>query len=168
VTVAFALGDTIHEEYREDSRKDDGVELSNMGITINEDLERQDNNDCFDPAILEKAIQELYEGSRSTTILLMNLYTVHKMSNNFVDELFIILHRDLLPDGNTLPRNHYAAKSLTSKLGLAYNSIHACRKGCVLFKGKYADAEWCPKCNESRFSNVDWTLEGNPLQNDTN
>jgi hypothetical protein len=72
---------------------------------------------------------------------LMNLCTVHEVSNNFADELFTILHCHFLPDGNTLPRNHYAAKSLTSKLGLAYNSIHACGKGCVLFRGEYADAE---------------------------
>ena len=77
------------------------------------------------------------------------------MSNNFVDKFFIILHCDLLPNGNTLLRNHYAAKSLTNKLGLAYNSIHACMKGCLLFNGKYANAEWCPKYNESRFSDID-------------
>jgi hypothetical protein len=94
--------------------------------------------------MLEEAIQELYEGSRSTklaaTILLMNLCTVHRVSNNFADELFTILHRHLLPEGNNLPRNHYAAKSL----GLTYTSIHACGKGCVLFKGEYADIKRCP------------------------
>jgi hypothetical protein len=84
------------------------------------------------------------------------LYIVHRVSNNFVDKLFTILHRDLLPDGNTLLRNHHVAKSLTNKLGLAYNSIHACGKGYVLFRGKYADMEWCPKYNGPRFSDVDW------------
>ena len=64
--VAFALGDTIHEEYREDSRKDDGADLPNMGIIINKDLKRQDNNDCFEPAMLEEAIQELYKRSWTT------------------------------------------------------------------------------------------------------
>jgi hypothetical protein len=85
----------------------------------------------------------------------MNLCTVHGVSNNFGDELFTILHRHLLREGNILPRNHYAAKSLTSKLDLTYTSIHACGKGCVLFKGEYADAELCPKCDGPRFNDGD-------------
>jgi hypothetical protein len=107
----------------------------------------------------EEAIQELYKGSWSTklavTILLMNLCIVHEVSNNFAYELFTILHRHLLPEGNILPRNHYAAKSLTSKLGLTYTSIHACGKGCVLFRGEYANAECYPKCDGPRFSDGD-------------
>jgi hypothetical protein len=75
------------------------------------------------------------------------------VSNNFADKLFTILHRHLLPEGNCLPRNHYTAKTLTSKLGLTYNSIHTCAKGCVLFRGEYAEAERCPKYNGPRFSN---------------
>jgi hypothetical protein len=85
----------------------------------------------------------------------MNLCAVHGVSNNFADELFTILHRHLLPEGNILPRNHYVAKSLTSKLGLTYTSIHACGKSCVLFNGEYADAERCPKCDGPRFSDGD-------------
>jgi hypothetical protein len=85
----------------------------------------------------------------------MNLCIVHGVSNNFADELFTILHRHFLPEGNRLPKNHYAAKSLTSKLGLTYISIQACGKGCVLFRGEYADAERCPKCDGPRFSDGD-------------
>jgi hypothetical protein len=65
------------------------------------------------------------------------------------------LHRHLLPEGNILPRNHYAAKSLTRNLGLTYRSIYACGKGCVLFRGEYTDAERCPKCDGPRFSDGD-------------
>jgi hypothetical protein len=94
--------------------------------------------------MLEKTIQELYKGSRSTklaaTMLLMNLCTVQGVSNNFADELFTILHCHLLPRGNILLRNHYVAKLLASKLGLIYISIHACSKGCVLFSGEYVDS----------------------------
>jgi hypothetical protein len=119
-------------------------------------VDTKGNGDRFDPTILEEAIQELYAGSRSTnlaaTILLMNLYTVHGLSNNFADELFTIFHQYLLLEGNCLPRNHYTAKTLTSKLGLTYYSIHACAKGCVLFRDEYAEAEWCPKCTGPRFS----------------
>jgi hypothetical protein len=56
VTTAFALRYSLHEECIEDSRKDDGTDLSNMEVIVDEDLERQDNNDSFDPAMLEEAI----------------------------------------------------------------------------------------------------------------
>jgi hypothetical protein len=159
VTGAFELGDAVHEECNNSSGEGDAANLSEHGITSCEDVEGHESSDHFDPTMLEKAIQELYEGSKSTKlaarILLMNLCTVYGISNNFADELFTILHRHLLPEGNRLPKNHYAAKSLTSKLGLTYTSIHACRKGCVLFRGEYADAECCPKCDGPRFSDGD-------------
>jgi hypothetical protein len=159
VTAAFDLRDSVYEECNEGSREGDWASLPDHGITSAEDIEGHENNDGFDPTMLEEVIQELYKGSRSTklaaTILLMNLCTVHGVSNNFVDELFTILHRHLLPEGNILPRNQYAAKSLTSKLGLTYTSIYACGKGCVLFRDEYADAERCPKCDGPRFSDGD-------------
>jgi hypothetical protein len=121
--------------------------------------DEEDNTSNLDAALLEDAIHELYSGIRCTklaaTILLQNLYTVHGVSNNFTDELFTILHRHLQPEGNILPKNHYAAKSLTSMLGLSYNSIHACGKECVLFRGDYIDVERCPKCDGPRFSDAD-------------
>jgi hypothetical protein len=93
--------------------------------------------DSFDPQLLEDALEHLYSEARCTkltaTILLMNLCTVHGISNSFVDEFFAILHGHLLPERNSLPKNYHAAKFLTRKLGLSYNSIHACEKGCVLF-----------------------------------
>jgi hypothetical protein len=113
----------------------------------------------FNPSALEDALDELYVGAKSSklaaTILLLNLYTVHGVSNCFVDELFSILHRHLLPPGNVLPRNQYAAKTLTKNLGLAYRSIHACELDCVLFKGEYANEINCPKCARPRFKDQD-------------
>jgi hypothetical protein len=156
VKDAFILGDSVTEECREGSSGGDGGNLLDPAASSDEEVDTQGNSDRFDPAMLEEAIQELYAGSRSTklavTILLMNLYKVHGVSNNFADELFTILLWHLLPEGNCLPRNHYTAKTLTNKLGLTYNSIHACAKGCVLFRGEYAEAKRCPKYNGPRFS----------------
>jgi hypothetical protein len=109
----------------------------------------------FDPHMLEDAIKPLYRGAKSTelaaTILLMNLCTVHGVSNNFTEELFALLHGHLLPPNNSLPKNYYAAKSLTSKLGLSYHSIHACEKGCILFQHEHSEALRCPKCGGARY-----------------
>jgi hypothetical protein len=109
--------------------------------------------------MLEDAIKPLYRGSKSTelaaTILLMNLCTVHGVSNNFTEELFALLHGHLLPPDNTLPKNYYVAKSLTSKLGLSYHSIHACKKWCILFRHKHSEALRRPKCRGPRYWDED-------------
>jgi len=49
-----------------------------------------------------------------------------------------------------LPKNYYAGRRLTSKLGLAYKSIHACEKSFVLFRGELQGATNCPKCHRPR------------------
>jgi hypothetical protein len=69
----------------------------------------------------------------TTTILLVNLCTVHEVNNKFVDELFALLHHHLLPEPNFLTTNYYVAKGLTQKLGLYYENIHTYVKGCTLF-----------------------------------
>jgi hypothetical protein len=124
---------------------------------VPEDETNREDGDTtnFDPHNLEDAIRGLYRGAKSSklaaTILLLNLFNVHGVSNCFVDELFSILHSYILPEGNSLPRNQYAAKALTQQLGLAYNSIHACESGCVLFRGEYANETTCPRCRKPRF-----------------
>ena len=85
----------------------------------------------------------------------MNLCTVHGVSNHCANELFSILHLHLLPENNTLPKTYHAAKTLTSKLDLTYNTIHACEKGCVLFHGPHANALRCPKCGGRRYEDED-------------
>jgi hypothetical protein len=112
-------------------------------------------NANFDPQALEDAVIGLYTSTKSSTlaatILLLNLYNMHGVSNYFVDELFTILQGHILPEGNFLPRNYYAAKTLTQKLGLAYNTVHACQSGCVLFRGELAYETNYPKCQKSRY-----------------
>ena len=159
VADAFTLGDFVHAECSGTSYDDEGPNVPTDDGTSDGDPEHPDDNSGLDPAFLEEAMKELYDGSHTTklaaTILVMNLCTVHGVSNNFTDELFTILHCHLMPIGNNFPRNHYATKTLTAKLGLSYNTIHACENGCVLFKGEYADVEVCPKCGGPRFSNVE-------------
>ena len=102
----------------------------------------------FDPTDMEEALQKLYSSFRCTklaaTILPMNLCTVHGVSNNCANELFTLLHGYILLEKNSLPKNFHATRSLTQKLGLSYNSIHACDKRCVIFGGKHAEAMRCP------------------------
>jgi hypothetical protein len=114
-----------------------------------------DRDNYGDPRELETAIEELYHGAKSSvlaaTILIMTLCTVHGVSNKFADQLFTLFREHLLPSENMLPKNLHAAKGLISKLGLNYNTIHACQSGCVLFRGQYEEAIHCPKCKLPRY-----------------
>ena len=38
---------------------------------------------------------------------------------------------------------------------MPYEKIHACEKGCVLFRLQYEDLNYCPICNSSRYVVVD-------------
>jgi hypothetical protein len=122
---AFVQADVLHNDYienhfndaanvRDISTEEPIGEIAEEGIL---------EGSTFDPQVLEDAIKPLYRGAKSTelaaTILLMNLCTVHGVSNNFIEELFALLHGHLLPPDNSLPKNYYAAKSLISKLGLS-------------------------------------------------
>jgi hypothetical protein len=103
---AFAVADNIHEECRSsqiwnEACMSDGVE--NDMVTDPGDG-KQGGNANFDPQALEDAVTGLYSGAKSSTlaatILLLNLYTVHGVSNCFVDELFTILQDHTLLEGN--------------------------------------------------------------------
>jgi hypothetical protein len=162
VLQAFTTADDLHEECSQgqsSSGDDDGVP-ADIGERAGDTNPMADTIDKkFDAEILEEALFELYPGAHSTklaaTILIMNLCTIHGVSNTFANELFAILHAYLLPQENSLPKNYHGTKSLTMKLGLSYYSIHACQKGCVLFRGEHADALCCPKCEQPRYRDLE-------------
>jgi len=97
------------------------------------------------PSVLDlsEACCPLYTRARcsklSATLILLNIYTTHGCSNKFLDELLSFLHKFILLVDNCLPPTVYHAKSLTHKLGMDYNIIHACKMGCILYRVAYTD-----------------------------
>jgi hypothetical protein len=157
VVGTFTVADGVHNQCRQSDNWDEdirGCGGSDDAVGENDDEETPEDSN-LDSDALEEAIQPLYKGAHSTklagTVLLMNLCAVHEVSNCFVDELFTILHGNLLPEENGLPKNYHVAKTLMRRLGLSYNTIHACKNGCVLFRGDLANEEWCPQCSQPRF-----------------
>ena len=105
---AFTVVDDLQDGENDDSGDEDNEEsLGDVGI-------EHDMDD--DPHELEDAIQELYEGAKSSilaaTILIMTLCTIHGVSNKFADQLFALFSLHLLPGENRLPKNYHAAKSM--------------------------------------------------------
>lgn len=146
VMDAFTVVDDL-----QDGGKDDSSDKNNEEPLGDVCVER----DMDDPYELEDAIQELYEDVKSSilaaTILIMTLCTIHEVNNKFADQLFALFNLHLLPGKNRLPKNYYVAKSMIRKLGLNYNTIHACEGGCVLFRWTYENDVCCPKCNKARY-----------------
>ena len=61
----------------------------------------------------------------------------------------------MLPEGHILPKSMYEAHKLLRALKMPYEHIHACPKGCILFRKEHAEAKYCLKCESSRFVEVD-------------
>ena len=133
---------------------------------IAQDSENRTNGDTDEADFADSTVEALellysqashavYPGSTvsliSAVVVIMTLCTTHGVSNAFVTELLHYLSEELLPEGNVLPAKHYSAKRMLQALGLAYNVIHACPAGCVLFRGEHEACESCPRCGKSRY-----------------
>ena len=49
----------------------------------------------------------------------------------------------------------YEAPKLLHALKMPYEQIHACSKGCILFRKEYAEEKYRVKCESSRFLEID-------------
>lgn len=86
-----------------------------------------------------------------TLLMILTICKAHGVSNACVDELMQALHCQILPQPNTLPSSERQSTRLLRALGLGYNIIHACLRGCVLFRGVFAGLNRCPTCQTPRF-----------------
>jgi hypothetical protein len=63
-----------------------------------------------------------------------------------------------------LPSSFDQSKSMVRKLGLSYNIIPCCRKGCVLYRKEYEDLDQCSKCGASRYIDGSSTINAKVLR----
>ncbi|KAL3698568.1 hypothetical protein R1sor_012644 [Riccia sorocarpa] len=128
---------------------DDEVLLNGMA-----DLDTTEANEQH----LRAACKPLFTGAKLNVLqfvmMFLNICYEHGVPNVAVSELLVLLSQRTLLDDNHLPRNYYHAKRLISRLGLDYVTIHACPKGCVLFRDALTAAEQCPACHADRYQHV--------------
>jgi hypothetical protein len=149
ITECLSRYDNLQDEDRQD--------CTPTSYEEDEDAIRWEEGDCSTEVmeeLLEHARTPLFAGASTnrlvSTLLLLNCFAVFGVSNAFADELLQLMHI-LLPSDNHLPHSHYEARKYVVKLGLSYNSIHACRNGCCLFRKELKDAESCPRYNAPRY-----------------
>jgi hypothetical protein len=79
-------------------------------------------------------------------VKLFQLKASNKWSDYSFKELLMLL-KDMLPQGNVVPKTVYEAKQIICPLGLKMEKIHACKNDCILYRGpEYEDLEKCSIC----------------------
>ena len=93
---------------------------------------------------------------RSTSTLsfvisqVMALKAQFNLGRECYDAIMTVFGR-FLPKGHVMPANLYQSDKILRALKMPYDKIHACEKGCVLFRLDYADLNYCPICKSSRY-----------------
>lgn len=146
-----------------DSSAHSGSDSSGESTTNASEFTDYDDDEPMDMGAEWESVDEagripLFHGSSlsmlACVLILLNICRMHRVSNAFINELLHVLSRSILPSPNSLPDSERKASRLLHKLGLGYKAIHACSRGCVLFRGAWEHAETCPKCGECRFKRV--------------
>ena len=112
----------------------------------------------------QKPLHENTEVTQLDAIAHLMAFKCHRnLCRDGFDELLVIVG-SLLPKGHLLPQNFYYSTKLLSDLKMSSQQIHACPKGCMLFREEHADTNYCIKCNSSRYFEVDRNGDGQKRQ----
>lgn len=88
------------------------------------------------------------------TLMFLNVCRTYKVTNACINELLHLFSKIILPSPNSFPTSEKIATAMLTRLGLKYDSIDACEKGCVLFRHQYVGMETCPICQATRYKRV--------------
>lgn len=97
-------------------------------------------------SLLKEAKHELYPGSTysllSFLVCLLHLKCLNGWSNKSFSMLLELL-KDVLPEGETLPKSFYDSKNIVKDLGLEYKTIRACPNDCMIYWNETKDRTSC-------------------------
>jgi len=119
-------------------------------------VEEEPNADAarfFD--LLRDSDEPLWDGctNHSKLSAVAQVFTIksdHWLSEAGYDKI-IEWARSILPEGNRLKENFYAAKSMMKPLGLGYQKIDICPNFCMLYYLENAEMTECMTCGHSRY-----------------
>jgi hypothetical protein len=116
--------------------------------------------------LVEDGSKELYPGCKKVSKLqflvrLLNIKNTWKVPNGCYDDVLSLV-KDALPNGHNLSliKNFHAYKRYIKDIGIGYESIHACKHDCIMFRGDNADATECPVCKTSRWKSESTGISG--------
>lgn len=133
----------------------DDVQQAQFAQSRNREEMEEDARNFYE--MLDAAGQPLHEHTDVCRLdavgRLLGLKAELKISRDGFDKMLKLVG-SLLPKPHRLPLNMHESKNLLKALKMPYEQIHACPKGCVLFRNEHADLKYCPKCKSSRYQEV--------------
>jgi hypothetical protein len=121
------------------------------------------NEACGNEGLVEEDLEETAKAFYEKTTMsqldaigrLLGLKSQLSLSRDGFNLMLAVLGT-MLPNDHMLPKSTDESVKLLRALKMPYESIHACRNQCVLFRGKELEAAThCPKCKASRYVEVD-------------
>ncbi|GKF07171.1 protein kinase, ATP binding site-containing protein [Tanacetum coccineum] len=108
--------------------------------------------------LLSRSTQKLYPGCDMSTLEftteISHIKALHKITDVGFNKILALLQKACPPSkGYNFPSSYYEIKKTYKKIGLGYESIHACINDCFLFWGSEENLKMpnCPVCKESRY-----------------
>ncbi|KAL9379139.1 hypothetical protein Peur_027621 [Populus x canadensis] len=134
----------------------DAMRMSEGNVRECPIVEEEPNADAarfFD--LLRDSDEPLWDGctNHSKLSAVAQVFTIksdHGLSEANYDKI-IEWARSILPEGNRLKENFYAAKSMMKPLGLGYQKIDICPNFCMLYYLENAEMTECMTCGHSRY-----------------
>jgi len=134
----------------------DAMRMSEGNASEFPNIEEEPNADAarfFD--LLKDSDEPLWDGCTNHSKLsavaqVFTLKSDHGLSEAGYDKI-IEWARSILPEGNKLKENFYAAKSMMKPLSLGYQKIDMCPNFCMLYYLENAELTECMTCEHSRY-----------------
>ncbi|CAN1324181.1 hypothetical protein LINPERPRIM_LOCUS33004 [Linum perenne] len=108
--------------------------------------------------LVEANETELYPGcSRHSKLsFIIRLFHVKCIGRWSVKSFTMLLEllREVIPNGETLPKSYHEVKKFISDLGLSYETIDACRNDCMLFWKNHINESTCLICGADRWKST--------------
>ncbi|GJV35426.1 zinc finger, CCHC-type containing protein [Tanacetum coccineum] len=113
--------------------------------------------------LLSRSTQKLYPGCDMTTLEftteISHIKALHKITDAGFNKILALLQKACSPSkGYNFPSSYYEIKKTNKKIGLGYESIHACINDCFLFWRSEDNPKMpnCPSpCKESSYKKED-------------
>jgi len=161
VVGSTSSANNMHEDGNENSNPYrnmvmDAMRMSEGNVRECPIIEEEPNADATRFFVMLKDSDEpLWDGCMNHNKLsaVAQVFTIksdHELSEASYDKI-IEWARSILPEGNRLKENFYAAKSMMKPLGLGYQKIDICHNFCMLYYLENAEMTECMTCGHSRY-----------------
>ena len=125
---------------------DEADDLDDSGFGLGSDFDLNAIPEC-DPLFPGSSLSLL-----SALATIFSWFTAFPgVSKEALGRLLFILHKLILPSGNSLPASYASAYAVIKSHLVRVEEYHCCVNDCVVYRGAKKDLKHCPECLEPRF-----------------